>query len=93
VCQHDIGTDGAGVYGVRGRNGGRCAAKATRDVYGLLILNDLEWYKADGEGRIPALRMGGKYGDGEEDDTLLFSRNWPMTESNKGRCFLDFIKR
>ena len=58
-----------------------------RDNNGFLILSDLEIYKQ--------MEANGQDKDYNkiDDDTLLFNRNWPLTERNKGKSFQEFIKR
>ncbi len=66
-----------------------------RDQYGLLFLRNLEVFKQD----LGELDFKEKWSERrkEEDKNhecrMIFSRNWPMTEENKGRDYREFISR
>ncbi len=62
----------------------------TRDRDGLRILDNLEVLRAKLDAAAPDKKRSLSH---EEGETLLFERNWPLTEPNKGKNFQEFIKR
>lgn len=60
-----------------------------RDENNFLIISDLEVYKNGDLDTLAPRRPAPR----STKDSLLFSRNWPMTEKNKGKSFQEFIRR
>ena len=67
----------------------------TRDQDNLRILEDLEIYKDALGGKKDEFSQESprKSRAPDKDDVLLFSRNWPLTEKNKGMSLQEFILR